>query len=242
MANTLARSPLAAILPGGSTAGGLAFTDLTLARRAGVKGPAARAWLDATGYGPLPAPNLAARRASDGLLVAMLGESEALLLDRAGTAPLWSFGSGAAPLSWRLPGAARRGHVLDHNRGRQRARHVRLRLRRRSSSKIVRGFAGGADDDRQGERRHCPRRRGRKFRLSRARRHLARALSGTTASHGGGTGVSLPHDFEHRVKSPATQRAQRRSKSQTSSKPMRRLNSAKAEEREAGRIRGAFGP
>jgi sarcosine oxidase subunit gamma len=89
------RSPLAALVPDGWSAVSLAFTDLTLARRAGVKGPRARRWLDDMGYRPLPPPNFAVRSLS-GPLVVMLGESEALLLDAASRATLWSFGSGAA--------------------------------------------------------------------------------------------------------------------------------------------------
>ena len=96
MAEPLSRSPLASFLPGGSTAGGLAFADLTLAPRAGIKGPSARSWLEGAGYGSLPPPNFALRRGAGLLLLAMLGESEALLLDRTGGTPLWSFGSGAA--------------------------------------------------------------------------------------------------------------------------------------------------
>ena len=61
----------------------------------GVKGPGARAWLEGQGYGPLPRPN-AAMRGTSGVLVAMLGETEALLLRTGDTPPLWSFGSGAA--------------------------------------------------------------------------------------------------------------------------------------------------
>jgi sarcosine oxidase, subunit gamma len=95
MTRALYRSPLAALVPDGRTVRGLAFTDLTLARRAGVKGPRTRQWLGDMGYRPLPPPNFAIR-SSSGPLVVMLGESEALLLDAASRAALWSFGSGAA--------------------------------------------------------------------------------------------------------------------------------------------------
>ena len=95
MTGPLSRSPIATLLADGPMSGGLAFTDLTLAARAGVKGPGARAWLEAQGYGPLPRPNAAMWGAS-GVLVAMLGETEALLLRTGDTPPLWSFGSGAA--------------------------------------------------------------------------------------------------------------------------------------------------
>jgi sarcosine oxidase subunit gamma len=95
MTTALSRSPLTGLLPSASIVGGLDFSDLTLAPRAGVKGRNARAWLAERGYEPLPAPNFAMRGAS-GVLVAMLGESEALLLDRLGTARLWGFESGAA--------------------------------------------------------------------------------------------------------------------------------------------------
>lgn len=88
------RSPLAALLPDAAMAGGLAFRDRTLAPRAGVKGPGTRDWLVAQGYGPLPLANGAARLAS-GLIVAMLSENEALILDVRGTTPLWAFASGA---------------------------------------------------------------------------------------------------------------------------------------------------
>lgn len=95
MMATLSRSPIAALLADWPIPGGLVFTDLTLAGRAGVKGPGARAWLEGQGYGPLPRPNAAMRGAS-GVLVAMLGETEALLLRTADTPPLWSFEFGAA--------------------------------------------------------------------------------------------------------------------------------------------------
>lgn len=95
MAAVHSRSPLRGVLPEGLGKGGLVWTDLTLAPRAGVKGQGARAWLEAKGYGPLPLPNRAARHAA-GPMVVMLGESEALLLDAGSSAPLWSFGTGAA--------------------------------------------------------------------------------------------------------------------------------------------------
>ena len=95
MAEALARSSVAALLPDGSVSGGLTFTDLTLVKRAGVKVPGARAWLEKKGFGPLPKPNAAISGAS-GLLLAMLGETEALLLGTADGPPLWSFASGAA--------------------------------------------------------------------------------------------------------------------------------------------------
>jgi sarcosine oxidase subunit gamma len=95
MVPALDRSSLAALIPGRSDAGGVTFTDLSLKRRAGVKGPKARQWLESMGFGPLPPPNFAVRRAS-GALVVMLGENEALLLDAANKATMWSFGSGAA--------------------------------------------------------------------------------------------------------------------------------------------------
>jgi sarcosine oxidase subunit gamma len=94
MAQPLHRSPLAALIADGRNVGGLVFTDLTLARRAGVKGPGTRRWLEDTGYGPLPSPNFAARSSAK-LLVAMLGESEALLLDATSATTLWPFGLGA---------------------------------------------------------------------------------------------------------------------------------------------------
>ena len=104
MTETLSRSPLAALLSDGPSPGGFIWTDLTLAGRAGVKGPGARVWLEGRGYGPLPRPNSAMRGAS-GVLVAMLGETEALLLPTGDTPPLWSFGSGAplAPGAYPVP-------------------------------------------------------------------------------------------------------------------------------------------
>jgi sarcosine oxidase subunit gamma len=95
MPEASARSRLAASIGNAGAHNGMAFTDLTLARRAGVKGPGAPGWLKENGYGPLPRPNRAVRHSS-GLIVAMLGETEALLLDRPGTTDLWSFGTGAA--------------------------------------------------------------------------------------------------------------------------------------------------
>lgn len=88
-------SPLATLLPGPVTQGGLVFEDRTLAARAGVKGPGARAFLDDRGFDPLPSPNRAIRTSS-GAVVAMLGESEALILDPAGKTTLWGFETGAA--------------------------------------------------------------------------------------------------------------------------------------------------
>jgi sarcosine oxidase subunit gamma len=95
MTPALVRSPLVALVPGRREVGGVTFTDLTLARRAGVKGPRTRQWLESMGFGPLPPPNFAVRSTS-GALVVVLDESEALLLDAANKATLWSFGSGAA--------------------------------------------------------------------------------------------------------------------------------------------------
>ena len=95
MTGNLPRSPVAALLSDAAIPGGLAFTDLTLAARAGVKGPGARAWLEGQGYGPPLRPNSAIRDTS-GILIAMLGETEALVLRTGDTPPLWSFGSGAA--------------------------------------------------------------------------------------------------------------------------------------------------
>lgn len=96
----LDRSPLAILLPGAVTRGGLVFEDRTLSSRAGVKGAGACEFLVNQGLGPLPPTNQAIRTAS-GAVVAMLGESEALILDPAAKADLWSFGTGA-PL---VPGA-----------------------------------------------------------------------------------------------------------------------------------------
>lgn len=88
------RSPLAALLPDAATPNGLVFRDRTLAPRAGIKGPGTRNWLVAQGYRSPPPANQAVRLPS-GLIVAMLGENEALILDPDGTAPLWSFSTGA---------------------------------------------------------------------------------------------------------------------------------------------------
>jgi sarcosine oxidase subunit gamma len=95
MAAVHRRSPLATFLPGASTPGGLAFHDRTLAPRAGIRGPGTRNWLVAEGYRSPPPANMAVRLPS-GLIVAMLGENEALFLDPDGTTPLWSFATGAA--------------------------------------------------------------------------------------------------------------------------------------------------
>ena len=86
------------------TRNGLVFEDRTLAPRAGVKGPGARDFLVGRGFGPLPPPNQAIR-SSSGAVVAMLGASEALVLDPGATTPLWSFGTGAplAPGAYPVP-------------------------------------------------------------------------------------------------------------------------------------------
>jgi sarcosine oxidase subunit gamma len=89
------RSPLATFLPDSSMRGGLAFRDRTLAPRAGVKGPNTRNWLVAQGYRFPPPANVAVRLPS-GLIIAMLGENEGLILDPDGTTPLWPFATGAA--------------------------------------------------------------------------------------------------------------------------------------------------
>ncbi len=103
-AGSLDRSPLATLLPGGAIHGGLVFEDRTLSPRAGVKGPGARDFLVGRGFGPLPPPNQAIRSPS-GAVVAMLGASEALILDPGATTALWSFDTGAplAPGAYPVP-------------------------------------------------------------------------------------------------------------------------------------------
>jgi sarcosine oxidase subunit gamma len=88
------RSPLAALLPQEITRSGLAFRDRTLDPRAGIRGRGVGAWLVENGYGAAAPPNRA-HRLDSGLVVAMLGEAEALFLDRAGAVSLWLYGSGA---------------------------------------------------------------------------------------------------------------------------------------------------
>ncbi|MCP4382456.1 MAG: hypothetical protein GY798_13745 [Hyphomicrobiales bacterium] len=103
-ADTLHRSAIATLLPVATTRRGLVFEDRTLAPRAGIRGPGARGFLIGLGFDPLPPPNQAIR-SSSGTVVAMLGASEALLLDLSATASLWSFGTGAplAPGAYPVP-------------------------------------------------------------------------------------------------------------------------------------------
>lgn len=70
---------------------GLALSDWSDRPRAGAKGAGTRAWLERTGYGPVPPPNVSARLVGGGL-IAMLGENDVLMVDHAP----WTFGDGDA--------------------------------------------------------------------------------------------------------------------------------------------------